>query len=449
MNTNLTKLTTAIDKLLDPTRPQPLARQALRPILAPRAALGLFLGFGTDAGMVIAGPEHHALVLGPPRSGKTTCLIIPAVALHPGPAVATSTKADVLSATIRHRTPYGQAWYWDPSNTTQIPAGVQPLRWSPLIGCQTWDQAVARTHALATAARPAQTNIDTHWVERAQALLAPLLHAAALSKADLGVVLSWLHRRELREPTTLLADQGALRGADLLVGVAATDGRELSGIFSTADSILAAYRTDAALDAARTPNFDPAAFVTSRDTIYLAAPASTQNLHAPLVVALLDQIRTATYARRPYPPVLFALDEVAQIAPLPDLPATIAEGGSQGLIVMACLQDLSQARNRWGPAADGFLTLFTHKIVLPGIADTTTLKAISGLAGDIDHPVKSTSIDSHYKTSTTWTTQRRPRLPIDAIAAGQPGTALLIQGTTLSRVFLMPVPVPIARRATR
>ncbi len=72
------------------------------------------------------------------------------------------------------------------------------------------------------------------------------------------------------------------------------------------------------------------------------------------------------------------------IAPLPDLAATVAEGGSQGLVVLAFLQDLSQARARWDRAADGFLTLFTHKLILPGAADTATLKAISTLAGETD-----------------------------------------------------------------
>jgi hypothetical protein len=62
-------------------------------------------------------------------------------------------------------------------------------------------------------------------------------------------------------------------------------------------------------------------------------------------------------------------------------------------LVLACLQDLSQARYRWGTQADGFLTLFTHKLVLPGIADTTTLRAISDLAGEVSVRIRSTSVN--------------------------------------------------------
>ena len=64
------------------------------------------------------------------------------------------------------------------------------------------------------------------------------------------------------------------------------------------------------------------------DTVYVCAPARHQALAAPLVVGFLEQVRDGAYAPRPLrgrgvrrPPVLLALDEVANIAPLPDLPA--------------------------------------------------------------------------------------------------------------------------------
>ena len=71
----------------------------------------------------------------------------------------------------------------------------------------------------------------------------------------------------------------------------------------------------------------------------------------------------------------------------------VSEGGSQGLLTLACLQDLSQARQRWGRAADGFLSLFGTKLVLPGIGDLATLELISRLGGEIDVPARSVSHD--------------------------------------------------------
>ena len=422
-----------------------IVREAFRlPRRAPQRSVpaGLYLGWGTK-GPVRARPDQHVLVIGPPRSGKTSRLLAFAVLSHTGPAVVTSTKPDVLALTAAARARLGRIWLWDPSGTTAVPQGAEELKWSPLIGCEVWDQAVQRAHSIATAGRPDQSAHDAHWVERAQALLAPLLHAAALVGGDLAAVLSWLHRRELLAPISLLNDKGSRRAASLLEGIAHTDSRELSGIFSTADSLLATYRTDAALGAARFPNFDPVAFATSTDTIYICAPSTSQALHAPLVVCLLDQIRTAVYRVGHSPPMFFALDEVAHIAPLPDLASTIAEGGSQGLVVMACLQDLSQARSRWGPSADGFLTIFTHKLVLPGVADLATLKAVSALAGEMDVMVRSTTMDRGFlpkHASTNWSPRRQPRLPVDAVARGRPGTALLISGTHLGQVWLPPPP---------
>ncbi|HMK97423.1 MAG TPA: type IV secretory system conjugative DNA transfer family protein [Acidimicrobiales bacterium] len=410
-------------------------------VLPPRSD-GIYLGWGTN-GPVLARRDEHLLVTGPPRSGKTTRLLAFSVLSHPGPVVVTSTKPDVLALTSWARERLGRLWLWDPSGTTTIPEGVAELRWSPVIGCGDFDEAVRRAYALCSAARPGQSVHDGHWTERAQALLAPLLHAAAVKGEDLATVLSWLHRHHLLSPIEALKKAGSVRAAELLEGIARTEWRERSGIFSTADSMLSTHRTESALRAASSPNFDPGAFAASNDTIYLCAASTSQALHAPLVVALLDQIKNAVYKKRFPPLMLFALDELAQIAPLPDLASIVAEGGSQGLVVIGCLQDLSQARARWGTAAEGFFTIFSHKVVLPGVADMATLKAISALAGEVDVPISSKSISEvlwERQATTTWSWRRQPRLPVDAIARGKPGTALLISGTRLGQVWLPPLP---------
>jgi hypothetical protein len=147
--------------------------------------------------------------------------------------------------------------------------------------------------------------------------------------------------------------------------------------------------------------------------------------------------------------VVLALDEVANIAPVPDLPAMVSEGGSQGVVTMACLQDLSQARVRWGVAADGFLSLFGTTVVLPGIGDVATLDALSSLAGEEEVSTRSLTTPvlpagggwgrvfvnrmvwgarrgpdpvPSVTTATTW----RRRLPVDVVGRGAPGMALVV-----------------------
>ena len=122
------------------------------------------------------------------------------------------------------------------------------------------------------------------------------------------------------------------------------------------------------------PPLDLEAFCGGPNTLYVCSTGRRQRQFAPLVVAIIGDVRDAAYARsrdgHTGPPTLLALDEVANIAPIPDLPAMVSEGAGQGLLVLACLQDLSQARVRWGTAADGFLSLFGTTVVLRGIADT-------------------------------------------------------------------------------
>ena len=334
------------------------------------------------------------LVVGPPRSGKTSGLVIPNVLNAPGRRGLDLDQARrASSVTMYRRWVLGNVFVFDPTGThrdsrRRLPAALVAGRRLRHVRA-----AVAMAHALGSAARPGSAFTESaHWVERAESLLAPLLFAANLRGADMATVCRWVLGRDLREPQAALEDSGHEMAQSVLAGIVATEDRERSGIFSTASGLLAAYRSEAALATTRNVNFDPARFVRSTDAVYICAPAHAQEQLAPLVVALLEQIRSAVYARpKNAAPVVFVLDEVASIAPLPSLPALAAEGGGQGLVTMACLQDLSQARARWGEVAEGFFSIFNTKVIFPGIGDHRTLQLISALAGDEQVPIQSIS----------------------------------------------------------
>ncbi len=422
----------------------------------------LYLGGGVG-GPAFAAPQQALLVIGPPRSGKTTGLVVPNVLAAPGAVISTSTKPDVLAATLPARSGLGRCWLFDPTGTVQAPPGVTAIRWSPVVAARTWDEALVTSRALVGAARPGgQWGEAGHWSERAEALLAPLLHAAALAGDDMRAVVGWVLRNEIEGARAVLAGAEARTGADVLVGIAATDGREQSGIWSTAAGVLAAYRSDAALAAGVDPNFEPTGLASTVDTVYICAPARHQQLVAPLVVAFIEQVRAGTYARAAAGAggsgVVLALDEVANIAPLPDLAAIVSEGGGQGLAVMACVQDLSQARQRWGRAADGFLSLFGAKVILPGVADLSTLELVSRLGGEVDVPSRSVSRGPRWSRrrqgpTTTWSTHRQRRLPVDAVNQLPAGSSLVIEGrsppslVTMTPWWAVPPFAPVADRA--
>jgi type IV secretion system protein VirD4 len=380
---------------------------------------------GSDRrGLVVADSQQAVLVLGPPRSGKTSGLVIPNVLAAWGPVLSTSTKVDVLSATLAARSQRGRCWLYDPTGTVAPPPGVTELRWSPVSGSAHWDGALLLARAIVGASRPAEMS---HWTERAEALIAPMLHAAAIAGVDAPTVVGWINRRDGAPAAEVLGHEGT--AADLLRGIMATDERELSGIWSTASSVLAAYRSDAARASSTAPNFDPAQFVGSGDTVYVCASGRHQDLVAPLVAGLISDIRTAAFARAVHGvdvPLLLALDEVANIAPIADLPALVSEGGGQGVLTLACLQDLSQGRQRWGAAAEGFGSLFGATVVLPGIGDVRSLEALSIRCGSHDVRVRSESRGSGRPPSRTVSTRRQRRVEPDQVSRGKPGKALLI-----------------------
>jgi len=356
-------------------RRRPRTRVSGDPLEAVRDAAdqhggGVYLGALDRGGWRHACPERAVLLLGPPRSGKTTAVMIPALLPHTGPAVSTSTKPDVARATRRIRSRDGQTWVFDPTGAGHS-AGSIPLRWSPIQSALTWDGALLIARAM-TSNIGVGTSDRSHWANRAQAPLAPLLHAAAVHDKDMEAVVAWVLGHDLEPAGILLEDERCSRLAfNTLLGLHNTEDRERSSIFSAAADALQAYTSETALKAARDPNFDPAGFVRSADTIYIHAPAEEQAAVAPIVCGLLAEIRRQTYRAHSTGQLsgggmLFALDEVANIAPLEELPQIASEGGGQGLILLAALQDLSQARRRWGAQADGFLTLFGTKLIPPG-----------------------------------------------------------------------------------
>lgn len=269
----------------------------LQAVLAEHArhGSGVYLGVDGNGGWVAARAERAVLVLGPPRSGKSSGVIFPVVLAHDGAIVSASTKPDVLAATAASRARLGNVWQFDPTGSGQTDA-MAVLRWSPVTAARSWDGALLVARAMVCGARVgAGTTAESHWSKRAAALLAPLLHAAAVSGKSVDVVVDWVSRHELDQPGVLLTQADATLACGVLVGLQNTEARERSSIFSAAADALDAYTSHAALAAATDPNFDADWFVRSRDTIYIHAPAEDQALAAPLVCGLLAEIRAATY----------------------------------------------------------------------------------------------------------------------------------------------------------
>jgi type IV secretory pathway TraG/TraD family ATPase VirD4 len=116
---------------------------------------------------------------------------------------------------------------------------------------------------------------------------------------------------------------------------------------------------------------------------------------------------------------------------------------------MIGLQDLSQARTRWGEhQADALLSLFQTKLILTGIVDPHRLQAISLALGEYDRDTVSQTLGqsdpqewlahpTHTDTVNYHTQRQRVRTPGE-IAHLPDQHALLLQGNDWNTIQLTP-----------
>jgi type IV secretory pathway TraG/TraD family ATPase VirD4 len=317
---------------------------------------------------------------------------------------------------------------FDPTGTIEAPPGVERIRWSPIASVGSWDDAIRLSASIVgTSVKPSATAQHDFFTRQGEKLLAPLLYAASQGRREMRDLMDWINLQDLTEPLKILSEVDS-RDADSAssetASILASPDEQRGGVFSSVANALLPYRTAAALEAAREPNFDADSFVSatnhSWDTIYIPPATDDVEVAAPIVVGFLDAIRRATFRAhaqsRLERPVLFALDEVTNIAPIPSLPTLVSQAGGQGLNLLCCFQDLSQAHARWGDAARGFVSLFGVMIVLPGIKNAETLEAISVLMGDFDR----------YSYPST---VRQRLFPVDEISAGIANHVFVVFGS--------------------
>ncbi|MEV4494043.1 type IV secretory system conjugative DNA transfer family protein [Micromonospora coxensis] len=334
-------------------------------------------------------------IVGPPRYGKSSGLIIPALLTWDGPVVATSTRGDLLRAAgdwrRRIAAPHGgDVFVYDPFGSEP---GVTSLRWSPLAGCA--DPSVAYRRASAMVAVVGRGITDgEHWRAGAATILRAVFHAAAVAGDGLSMVdvRRWLASQDIREPARLLreARSPAASWADDLQAMNLLGERERGSFYSVARNTLDATAEPRVLASTTGPTLDVDRFLATRSTLFVVGPSHYQAVAAPMIVGLVDSIaqRAAELAAasplgRLDPRLLLALDEVPNIAPLESLPALVSEGGGRGIVTLWAAQSLAQLRARYGAdVQQSILTATTAKLIFGGMSNGADLRDISGWAGE-------------------------------------------------------------------
>ncbi len=396
---------------------------------------------GTARGkQVWASVEDSILLIGPPRSGKGLHIVIPTILDAPGAVVTTSTRPDNLTATLRARERLGPVAVFDPQHLAEgIPAG---LRWSPIRGCQDPLTAMIRATGLAAATGLSAGGVEAggFWEGKTRTALQALLHAAALDHRPPAELFRWtLDPSAAAEAVAILTNSplAATGWADSLGAMIDADPKTRDSIWQGVALALGALADPRVLDTV-TPrpgeDFDPEDFITDRGTLYLLATGAGAGASAALVAAFVEDLietarRIAARSRgaRLDPPLLLALDEIGNLAPLPSLPTLMAEGGGTGITTLPVLQSLAQARDKWSDNQAGAIwDASIVKIILGGASNSRDLQDLSTLIGERDEYTDSVTVGDHGTRSNQRSIRRVPILPPDRIRTLPFGTGVTL-----------------------
>jgi type IV secretion system protein VirD4 len=401
------------------------------------------LTLGRARGRLLHAEHRHAVVaFGPPQSGKSAGLAIPALLDWQGPAVASSIKTDLLAATLARRRSLGPTLIFDPFGLS----GSESHTWSPLRGASTWDGALEVAWRLASAGELDQRGVEggDFWAVAAEQRLAPLLYTAAATGANMGTVVRWAYGqggRELQESLQRLSDR-APDGRALADARAAYDAvrafesqadRTRSSIEGTAQALLRAYRFERVLRSASGCEITPEAILTQASALYLVGDAKASKLLRPIFVALISEIVDTAYELATRAggalelPLLLCLDEAGNVAPLPNLAEIASTAPSHNIQLISIFHDLAQARSRYGRQAETVVNAHRARMLLPGVADLETLRYFSGLVGD-EEARDMTRTTGAGGSSRAVARRRRPLVAPEALRQLPEGQALLLYG---------------------
>jgi type IV secretion system protein VirD4 len=423
------------------------AASELRVLRAERRSRGgCRLVLGRHRGRLLHAEQRHALVaFGPPQSGKSAGLAVPSLLEWNGPAVASSVKTDLLAATVRRRRELGPVFVFDPFSLAGVPAHT----WSPLHGAQTWDGALEVAWRLAAAGELDQRAVEggDFWAIAAEQRLAPLLHAAAATGAQIDTVVRWTYgqgTRDLHQALAQLAgnareagDEAALDGAhaayDAVQAFEAQADRTRSSIEATAQALLRAYRFARVARSASGCEITADRLLDESATLYLIGDAKASKLLRPLFLALVAEIVDRAYERatlaggRLEQPLLLCLDEAGNVAPLPNLAEIASTAPSHNIQLISIFHDLAQARSRYGKQAETVVNSHRARMLLPGVADLETLRYFASLVGDEEARDLTRTTGSGGTTRST-ARRRRPLIAVEALRQLPDRHALLLYG---------------------
>lgn len=407
----------------------------------------IYLGLDHTGNPLFAKMDETLGILGGTRSGKTSSQIIPSVACHPGPVIVTTTREEIKDATWKSREAIAERYggqvveiNFDPSSANGHDG---EFSWDVLDGFNTYQECAQLAECFV---RSAFTNPEhDHWADSVKRLMISYFYAARVydqSFEDLADAVF----APLPGERNLLLDEGISSSSDrrltvkhyaeVLKDVAGkamagkrangkpthfSNGLELasqpwdfmnsifaqgrsgteerSSIMSFASRLLEPWH---GATHSSQPKFDVRNLSGSHSTVYITIPSANAERIAPMIVAFLATVERewnkVNSGRGPYidAPLLLALDETANVSPIPRLSSLLSEGGGNGIQTITVFQDPDQARDRWPGKGESILNLPNHKLLFAGVEDIEYLEKLSRLSGIRYVTGKETTIRDDY-----------------------------------------------------
>ena len=276
-----------------------------------------------------------------------------------GPALVITSDPSLWAETKDARAKLGPVLVYDPGHLCDTPAR---LHWSPAAGCEDADTAAARASALLAPVRP-HALLDAAMADTAQTLLRCWLHASAVDGRPFKQVHRWAQGAGAHEAVrTLRTHPKAASGLAGLLESALTSHPERRDIAQQLTARALSSLSSVHIRDACTPNRTDAvslgSFAAEGGTLYVVGEAIEDPRSRPGAMPLLTALASSVveHGRRMAarssdgrldPPMSLVLDDVAAVAPLPQVPDLLATGHDRGLPTLATLRSREQGRDRW------------------------------------------------------------------------------------------------------
>ncbi len=333
-------------------------------------------GWDPESAMAIT-PKSNLITIAPNRSGKGTSVIVPNLLNCKMGMVVTDPKGENAWITARRRLQLGQSvaiidpfnWVNDKfgNDKRSAAAGLTPLpvtRFNPLSHLQPDSPSFAdEVDYLADAMVHYSGQGDPHWVDSAKQLISGLIafHAQSLGKqASLSLI-----RDVLTQSVTDLADTiggmvaqapNTLASRRLRKFVEAGDSKELGSVINTAVTQTSFLDNDSIRNSTSAHDFDEAAFIGGRMTVYLVLPAEKLKQHNRWLRLILSSLIARLVQRQDTSrKVVFMLDEFGTIGHLQAIEDAFGLFPGYGVHSWIFPQDLSQLKRDYPAGWQNFI----------------------------------------------------------------------------------------------